>query len=754
MKFSIATLLSQLNDNKLVAPKLIEKKLECETETDVEKLQIALDALERIGLVGKERGKYRLLSQEDMVEARLRCSSKGFCFAIQDVEGTEDIYIKESHLGSAWNGDRVLVRVIKEASRRRSPEGEVKVILERSNPTLLAQVKRRGDRYRAVPLDDRLLFEIDLHQSEEFLENAIEHLVHVEVLRYPLGSQPPYGHVTRVLGSDAEEASDIEIVCCKHNLKRTFSEAALEQARSLPTELDPGATANRLDYRDVLTLTLEDVALDNTPAGAIVENAFSLEKTASGSWKLGIHITDIATYVPYDSPLDRDLRRRGTAIDLGELQLPMFPEEVARCVSLEPGVDRLAVSIFVVLDALGQIESYEIRPSVVRVDRHFTYQQVQPLLGQVGTAEPELATAFEMLNELFFTLSPRVKAQRLQRGGFELELAGVSPYFKDEGRLGTIAITPGLPVRSMLSEVMVLAGRVVASHLKALDVPSLYCLQSPPDPSELEDIIKLGNNLGLELALESEEEVFPQDYQNFTQQFAQSSAPRVMSYLLKETLKTVKYGLKPGYYFGLAESDGYSPCVSPGKRYADLTIQRVWNAIFEKGRDRRHSRSKEGIDLGSSDSKSKINWNVLPTAIGSELEAQIAEFIYRLNDLEKLAQDAEGDLEGLKKAEKMKEQTGEVFRGLITGVQSYGFFVEIEDRLVEGLVHVSSLKDDWYEYRARHACLVGRKNRIAYRLGDRVEVKVKSVDYYRQQIDLVTVNGGSSTATDEDFEDK
>src|SRR4028118_1911726 len=162
MEFSIATLLSHFSGDKLVAPKLLEKKLSCQDEESLNKLQIVLDALEKVGLLVKERGKYRRVYEEDVVEAKLRCSSKGFCFAIQDAEQAEDIYIRESHLSNAWNGDRVLVKVTKEGSRRRSPEGEVRLILERANPSVLARVRQTDSGYRAVPLDDRLLFELAL----------------------------------------------------------------------------------------------------------------------------------------------------------------------------------------------------------------------------------------------------------------------------------------------------------------------------------------------------------------------------------------------------------------------------------------------------------------------------------------------------------------------------------------------------------------------------------------------------------------
>jgi ribonuclease R len=212
-------------------------------------------------------------------------------------------------------------------------------------------------------------------------------------------------------------------------------------------------------------------------------------------------------------------------------------------------------------------------------------------------------------------------------------------------------------------------------------------------------------------------------------------------------LKNATYSTTAQPHFGLALEQGYTRCTFPLRRYADLLTQRVLHAVFSQGRDRRNTRAKESVNLRHSSAVGNINWNVLPTELQQELEADLARVILPLNDREKEVQDAEDDLIGLQKAQLMKQRTGDVFQGLITGVQSYGFFVEIavpaEDGRqlqVEGLVHVSSLKDDWYEYRARLQALFGRKNRASYRLGDRVEVQVKSVDYYRQQIDLVTVS--------------
>lgn len=748
MEFSIATLLAQFVDDKLVAGKNLEKKLGCEDDEGIQKLQITLDALEKISVLTKERGKYRRLYEEGVVEAKLRCSSKGFCFAIQDEESADDIYVRESHLSNAWNGDRVFVKIIKEGSRRRSPEGEVKLILERSNPSLLATVTNKDEKYRAVPLDDRLLFELDLYENGKDLAAALEHLVHVSVLRYPLGQHPPLGKVSKVLGSDAEEAADVDIVSCKHDLPQDFPEKAIAATAKLPSARLPAAEIkSRLDLKDKLTFSIESESnLANT---SWIENAFSLEKKESGNWQLGIHIADVAYYIEQDTILDRIARKRGIAVNLRKKVLPLFPEKVSKLCSLIPEKSRLTISVMITLDPQGNIVEYKIAPTVISVDHQLTYQETQALIGEEKKPGKKMAPLLPVLQDLFFSLSPLIKAQRLQRGGLEISTPEIHSLYKDEGRIGAISGVSTMPVRSMLTELTILAGKVVAEHLQALEIPGVYCTQAEPDVEELEDLIKLGSNLGLELDPSVGETVTPQDYQRLTEQFNTSSAVMVLNYLLQTTFKPVKYLTQPGKHFGLAYEDGYTHCISPGQRYVDLVIQRILKAVFEHGRDRRHNRTKEGVDLTSSSCHGQINWKVLPPNIQEQIEIDIQTMLPFLNDREKQAEDAEKDLAGLKKAEQMKERTGKIFEGLITGVQSYGFFVEIEDLLVEGLVHVSSLKDDWYEYRSRNSCLVGRKNRTAYRLGDRVEVEVKSVDYYRQQIDLVTVGGGSEAQNDD-----
>ena len=743
--FSIATLLANFTEDKLLAAKVLEKKLDCSEEQSIEKLHIALDVLEKVGIVAKDRGKYRRVYEEDLIEAKLRCSSKGFCFAIQQGEGMEDIHIRESHLSTGWNGDRVLVKLTKEGSRRRSPEGEVKLIVERSNHSLLARIKQANNgAMRAVPLDDRLLFEIDLQpDGEHNLETAINHLVHVEIQRYPLAQFPPIGKVVQILGSDAEAAADIDLVCCKHDLPRVFSPVVDLAAQSLPKSVSKDEIKARMDLTSLFTLTIgEESGIEST----IIENAFSLAQTPAGHWQLGVHIADVAHYItPELVTLDREGLKRGSAVYLGDTVLPMLPEAVLESCALLPERDRLCISVLITIDATsGQIVEFEIQPTIINVNRQVNAtQSLSP--------EDEVNSQLDQL----LTLSKLIRDQRLQRGSFELKLPPRLNYYQDEGMLGAVVVTSTENEQSspamglMVTEFVLLANQVVASHLQALGVPAIYRSQSAPDVEDVEEMIKLAHNLGAQIAL-TDNSVTPIDFQRFLEQYATLPSEQVLNYLLQATLKNATYSLQALPHFGLA-LDYYTRCTFPLRRYGDLLIQRVLHTIFEQGRDRRTTRAKEGVNLRHSSARGNISWNVLPTEIHQELEADLGRVIIPMGDREKEVQDAEEDLLGLQKAQIMKQRTGDVFEGLITGVQSYGFFVEIalpaengRQLQVEGLVHVSSLKDDWYEYRARLQALFGRKNRASYRLGDRVEVQVKSVDYYRQQIDLVTVNSNNS----------
>ncbi|NCJ07632.1 RNB domain-containing ribonuclease [Synechococcales cyanobacterium C] len=750
MEFSISALLTSFTEDKLVAPKVLEKKLVGEDTLSLRQLQITLDALERVGILTKERGKYRRISEEGVVEGKLRCSSKGFCFAIQEGEEAEDIYIRESQLNTAWNGDRVLVKVTKEGRRRRSPEGEVRLILERANPSVIARVKQVEESYRAVPLDDRLLFELELHPQADGpdLAEAVDQLVHVEILRYPLGSKLPIGQVTQILGSDAQSAADTELVFCKYDLPRDFGADAIAAAQDSPTPLSKSDLKNRLDLQKQFTVVIAE-AEDALSEGSY---ALSLERNKAGQWQLGVHLSDVATYVPTDSALSQGAWQRGTSIRLGKSWVPLLPIPFIEQVGcLPPGEARLAISLLVTLSEAGEVTEFEVQPSAIQVNHRLTYAQTRELLAAEKATTKEQKNLLPLLHHLQ-TLSQALRERRLQRGSFDLCLPQPVPAIAlDEGRIG-VPIQAG-SIQALVAEFLILANELIIGHLTALGVPTLYRIQSPPDVQDVQDLLKLASNVGATLTLAQEETVQPQDYQAWSQAIQASTVSPVLNEMAVAALPIVQYSQISGPHFGLAQVQAYGQISSPLHRYGDLLNQRVLHAVFAQGRDRRSSRAKERVNLRHSSCHGQINWNVLPPDIHRDLEAAIVAAVPHLNECDQLAQQAEQDLVGLQKTKTMQERTGQVFPGIITGIQSYGFFVRIEGLMVEGLVHVSSLKDDWYEYRSRQQTLIGRKNRRQYRLGDRVEVEVKSVDYYRQQIDLMVVSGGSE-ATEAELADE
>ncbi|HEY9846580.1 MAG TPA: ribonuclease catalytic domain-containing protein, partial [Candidatus Caenarcaniphilales bacterium] len=375
---------------------------------------------------------------------------------------------------------------------------------------------------------------------------------------------------------------------------------------------------------------------------------------------------DVSHYVSPDSALERAALKRGTATYLGETILPLLPAQLTNQIgALLPGQDRLTLSLLLTLNAAGDVLEFEIQPSVIQVDYQLTYPQVEAILQRAaGLPEDlqELAPVFEQIDQLQ-ALAVALKQQRHQHGGFELSLSAPRfHHFDDEGLLGVMVASPDWQARLIVEEFMVLANQKVATHLKALGVPAIYRIQPIPDLYNVQELIKLANNLSLELSLAQEDSVQPQDYQNFVEKFATSETAPILNQLLVSTLKPGSYSLTSGPHFGLILAQDYAHFTSPLRRYADVLNQRVLQAVFAKGRDRRTTRAKEKVNLHHSSCHGQITWNVLPPEIQRDLEASLTATVHQLNEREKITQQAEQDLEGLQKAKQMQARTGEIFR--------------------------------------------------------------------------------------------
>jgi ribonuclease R len=759
MEFSVARLFAQFqpqSDDATPPSSLtrsaLEAALDISRPSQQEQLTVALDALVRIGYLAVEshdtgEAVYRLSENDKLVEGQLRCSSKGFCFAIRNEPGVEDVYIHGTNLNGAWNGDRVLARVVKDGNRRRSPEGHVAAVIERANPTVVAQLKRDETGFKAVPLDDRLLFELDLAftQSDETADELAESLippeaaedkfVYVEVERYPLAQLPPRGYVHKILGSSQHVSMDIDLVCCKHELQLSFPDAVEAAADKVHSKLTKTDLKKRQDYRDWFTVGF---AVGESPH----QLALTLMQKQGQLWQLGVHIVDVAHALLVDHPVDAEARQRGISAHLDGVVLPLFPEQVRQQCGFAAGDERTAISVLLLLAADGSVQSYKIHPSVVSCNRLVGDSQAEAFLSGSESAEPDLVAFLEELIDL----GPQLRQHRHQAGGCDFNLPQSDAHFIDEGNGGVPVIDPARTVRAAIAEIQILANHAIAKHFHELGVPALFRVQPIPTPEMLQSFLRLLDNMALGVELANPDSVSPKDLQGITQRIgaeegaASASGPH-LARQLADVLPEASEQLEVAPHCGV----GYTPychATAPLQRYVDLLHQRLLHAIFSKGRDRRSSRVKTGVDLTSSSCHGQVNWGVLPPKLEKEWQELLEASVEHINTRQNLVRAAEEELAGLKRSEYMQQHVGQTVNGTIVGVQNYGFFVLTDPVLAEGLVHVSSLKNDWYEYRNRQQALVGRKSRQQFRLGDRIEVEVKSVDYYRQQIDLAAVGGG------------
>ncbi|MEY3750780.1 MAG: hypothetical protein RLZZ186_1199 [Cyanobacteriota bacterium] len=738
MKFTVAALIDQLPAEEQLSVSKLEKALGLSTKADKEQLRIALTALVRVGVLQESEDGVGRLEDEGLIEARLRCSSKGFCFALRD-DGGEDIYIRDNQLNHAWNGDRVLVRITREGGRRRSPEGGVQCILERSTTSLLAQVEQQDDRLVAVPLDDRLLTSIELPASDtQYLKPADEAVVEVRVDRYPVGQLPSQGHVERSLAVNAGPEADLDLLVTKHGLRDL--PAAPKASLKTPEAKD------RDDLTGLPTLLLEPWSSAEAP----VLPAVSLESSESGH-RLWVHAPAVAERVGFGSALDHYLRNQAEALCLGTSWLPLLTPALSKAAGFKSGSAEAALSVLLEFSPEGVLEHYRFCRSTIQVDGVVDSNALQALSERKPKARTTPAALKGLKDQLplleqLIELAQLLRQQRLAGGSIDLDLAmpaidGLGDLAipePDESRQGwLVQLDPASEPSGLLRELVLPAHRALGRHLAALELPAIYAQNPPPDAEALNDVAKAALALEIPLELSADGNASAQE---LAQAFAGSDRCRVLQQQLREPLKPVLLATEPGPNALAAEPVALAPWCCPGLHYADLWNQHVLVLLLSEGKDRPSVRHKTRVDIAGDSSHGLIDWPLMaPSQLQPVEEARNTALLHRLNGRCRFAAELQNDALAMAQARQAEPLVGQTLTGVISGVQSYGFFVEVPPSQVEGLVHVSSLKDDWYEYRSRQNRLVGRKNRRTYMLGDAVDVTIQKVDVLRHQIDLAVL---------------
>src|SRR5580765_6487753 len=638
--------------------------------------------------------RFGLPEKMDLYVGRLQANPAGYGFVTPErplEPSGGDIYIPNQHLDEAMHGDRVVVRIerIKDGGRA---EGKIIRILERRTGSLVGRYDLDDTGMgHVVPFDRRVLMDVFVPPGQEG-GAAPGEMVIVELTRWPSATRGAIGHVSEVLGDINAPGVDTEIIIRKYGITDTHSPEAV-------AEKD---IRGRTDFRDVPTVTIDgEHARD-------FDDAITIEKLANGNFWLGVHIADVSHYVQEGSALDREAYDRGTSVYFPERAVHMFPSELATGLcSLNPHVDRLVQSCFMEVDRRGQVVRQEFHDVVVNSNERMTYTAVNGILSD---RDPELlkqyaplVPMFEMMRELFQILNDA----RHRRGSIDFDIKEAEVIIDAGGVVEAIIALNRNVAHRLIEEFMLLANETVATHLEAQQAPALYRIHEEPDIlkiAKFEEFVS-GFNYSLGAPVNA---LRPRHFQRLLEKIHGKPEEKPIAMLMLRTMQKARYAPENMGHFGLA-SPSYTHFTSPIRRYPDLVGHRALRAA-------RHGLLNE---------ETREEWS-----------EDLPEVARHTSEMERRADDAERELLQWKKVKFMADKVGDEFEGYITGVAAFGLFIELIEHFVEGMVHVSTMADDYYRFLEKSHSLRGENTQKVYQLGDRVRVQVVRVDMDRRQIDL------------------
>lgn len=657
-----------------------------------------VEALEREGALYRvKKQRYAVPERINLVVGRLRTTRVGDGF-VEPEEGGQDVFVPALGLSSAMDGDRVVVRVER---RGRGPrvEGRIIKVLERAHPTVVGTYHRARKFGFVVPQDTALVRDVFVPPGAEG-EARDGDVVVVRITSYGTEKLGPAGEVEVVLGPMGQPGVDILAVLYGHGLPLEFPEAVARAARAMARSPWEPWTAGRTDARHLHAFTIDPSdAKDH-------DDALSVDAVGDGVWEVGVHIADVSYYVEEGSELDAEAMRRGTSVYLVDRVVPMLPEELsADLCSLLPNEDRLTVSLFLTLDAEARVLRHRFERTVIRSRHRLTYEQVERVLKGQESLEPETERALARLRDL----SQALRRKREQRGSLDFDFPEARVELGEDGVPVDIQRIIRLESHRLIEEFMLLANETVARRAARGRLPFLYRVHAAPDADRVEQLREFLQPLGYRLP--GRRAVRPKDLQRVLKQAEGRPEENLVATVILRSIKRAEYSVENRGHFGLA-TRWYTHFTSPIRRYADLVVHRAVTRAFIDGEPLPEE------------------WTAGKLEVIAELSSQ----------RERVAEEAQRDSVDLKKTEFMQQHVGAEFWGTISGVTSFGFFVLLDDYFVEGLVHVSSLADDYYRFLEGEYALVGERTRRRFRLGDRVRVQVAAVRREEREIDFVLLD--------------
>ena len=658
-------------------------------------------ALEQNGEIIKTRfDTYGLPEKMGLVAGRFQLTSKGFGFVIPDNNGDRpDVFIPPRALNGAMNNDRVLARIDNDTHGKK-PEGEILRIIVHANNKVVGVFHQSGE-FAFVTPDDKRIGQ-DVYVMKRHFNNAKDgQKVVVEITEWPQNNRKAEGKVTEVLGNLGDVGLEILSIIKQNDLPLTFPEEVLDASYKVPKTIKKSELNGRRDLRDRTVVTVDGEDAKD------LDDAVYVEKLNSNEYLLGVYIADVSYYVTENSVLDREARARGTSVYLVDRVLPMLPERLSNGIcSLNAGEDRLSMACEMHINGEGKVLNYEIFPAVINVRHRLSYNIVRAMLAGDAELCAKYKDVLPMVGKMD-ELREILHKKRAKRGAVDFDLPE-QKVILDE-KLHPIEIVQRIHgnAESIIEEFMLAANETVAQHMFNQHWPFIYRVHDIPAEEKMQDFAKLLANFNIKFKVH--EETKPKYIQQAVEAIAGTPEERLITTVALRSMKQAVYQTENIGHFGLA-AKYYTHFTSPIRRYPDLIVHRLLHRWLQAP---------------------KLPANEVEP-LGDKLD-MIAE---HSSIRERAAADAERATVELKKCEYMADHIGEEFDGTISGVTAFGMFVELENG-VEGLVHISSLMDDYYDYYEERYALVGTHSGNVYRLGDKVRIEVLQVNISDVSIDFI-----------------
>ncbi|MDE7341751.1 MAG: ribonuclease R [Lachnospiraceae bacterium] len=692
-------LICELLEDEMYVP-LKEKELAAFMQVakeDREEFRKVLDALLREGKVQvTAKGKY-IKPDERLLTGTFISNAKGFGFV--EIEGREeDLYVPETMVNNAFHLDRVQVELLP-GKRGKRQEAVVRKVLEHGARQIVGTYEQSASFGFVIPDNGKI--GTDIFVPKERSKGAVDgHKVVVELTSYGDERHNPEGKIVEILGHINDPGVDILSIIRGYDLPEAFGEKVMNQAERIPDTVSDADRAGRTDLRDVQMVTIDGEDAKD------LDDAVSLSKEGE-LYHLGVHIADVSNYVQENSALDWEALERGTSVYLVDRVIPMLPHKLSNGIcSLNQGVDRLALSCLMTIDSRGNVTDYQIVESVIRVDRRMSYTSVKKILEDHDEQECREYEALVPMFEQMAELAALLREKRHKRGSIDFDFPETKILLDSEGHPVDIRPYERNVATKIIEDFMLIANETVAQHFFWLEIPFVYRTHDNPDPEKIMKLSTFLHNFGYYIKT-SREEIHPKEIQKLLDKMEGTPEEMLISRLTLRSMKQAKYTVECSGHFGLA-CQYYCHFTSPIRRYPDLQIHRI---------------IKEQLRGRLSDKRLEHYQEKLPA---------VAE---RSSKMERRAEEAERETDKLKKAEYMEGHIGEIFEGVISGITSWGVYVELPNT-VEGMIHVSKLPGDYFYYDESTYEMVGQDTGMKYRLGESLKVCVDGVERMTRSIDF------------------